>query len=124
MEGAAGADTPIDGISFWDELRTNSSSRRTEVVHQLLNKYNHRDCNASGHTLQNCGAAIRVGDWKLYAGYPGDSIWQPLPSSITVGGSSMGSMPAFGRVGSSMPLDSCDDVTGVGCMCWHGYCLY
>eukprot|EP01050_Picozoa_sp_SAG11_P028140 SAG11_NODE_7411_length_1148_cov_1.174452_1_plen_92_part_10 len=58
LQGAAGADTPIDGVSFWNEIRSNASSNRTEVVHMILNRFTHRDCNASGHSLQNCGAAI------------------------------------------------------------------
>lgn len=121
MQGADGPNTPIDGVSFWDAIRTNSSSERKEVVHMVLNRYTHRDCNASGHALQNCGASIRVGDYKLYAGYPGDSQWGPLPGDDQLQPRILAGLPSDYILD---PFDACDDVTGVGCPCWHGYCLF
>ena len=66
---------------------------------------------------------------KLYAGYPGDSQWGALPSdellvtqqAAVMRSSSLGGGGGGVIVGSD---DSCDDVTGVGCPCWHGYCLF
>ena len=41
--------TPMDGVSLWDAIRSNGSSPRTEVVHQILNQYNARDCYGADH---------------------------------------------------------------------------
>lgn len=104
--------TPMDGVSLWEAVMSNTSSPRTEVVHQILNKYNHRDCNGSDHALQNCGAAIRVGKYKLLAGYPGDSRWVPLPNET------------HNQPGQMMANDGCDLSTGENCPCFRGYCLF
>ena len=90
----------------------------------ILNRYTHRDCNASGHALQNCGASIRVGDYKLYAGYPGDSQWGPLPSDDPLQPLNPDLVTSDSIRSAVGSFDSCDDVTGVGCPCWHGYCLF
>ncbi|XP_025085302.1 arylsulfatase B-like [Pomacea canaliculata] len=63
-----GGETPpgIDGVSQWESILSGGASPRTELV------YNIDEIN------QN--AAIRVGDWKLIQGSPGNqSGWYPPP---------------------------------------------
>ncbi|XP_025085301.1 arylsulfatase B-like [Pomacea canaliculata] len=69
----AGGETPsgIDGVSQWDAIVNDKASPRTEFV------YNIDEIN------QN--AAIRVGDWKLIQGSPGNqSGWYPPPQLANV----------------------------------------
>ena len=59
-----GEPTPLDGYDVWTALRDNTESPRTEVVHQVKNQY---------FNDSTTGYAIRVGDYKLIVGDPGDS---------------------------------------------------
>eukprot|EP00041_Stephanoeca_diplocostata_P017392 m.349118 g.349118 ORF g.349118 m.349118 type:complete len:661 (+) comp20685_c0_seq1:183-2165(+) len=102
---------PVDGVSLWQAITKNLTSPRTEIVHQILNQFNLRDCSTT--TEQNCGAAIRVGKYKLLAGYPGDSRWVQLPA-----------MQGGDRLLRGFDGDGCNITTGHNCSCWHGYCLF
>ncbi|OWF53589.1 arylsulfatase B-like [Mizuhopecten yessoensis] len=65
-------DSGIDGISQWENLKSNGSSPRTEFIYNLddLAPY------------QNGHAAIRMGDYKLVVGYPGlYPGWYPTPTN-------------------------------------------
>ena len=123
--------TPMDGVSLWDAIRSNGSSPRTEVVHQILNQYNARDCYGADHDAQACGAAIRVGRWKLLLGYPGDA----RPSDVRGGYDKWAEIhlreqrgaaaATAGREALAMArADGCHLLTGEGCACWRGACLY
>lgn len=83
VAGLAGGDLNttniLDGFDVWDTINVGSTSPRTELLHNidpvseaLRPKQAYKSCPA---------AAIRVGDWKLITGYPGDPRWLPLPSS-------------------------------------------
>lgn len=78
---------PLDGHDVWDAIMSDGPSPRNEVVHQVLYKnIVNQSCSPlniilkSGH-LTHCGAAIRIGQWKLMLGYPGwpDKVF-PLPT--------------------------------------------
>ena len=125
-DGSTGP-TPLDGISLWDAIRANGSSPRREVVHQVLNQYNVRDCYGADHDAQSCGAAIRVGRWKLLAGYPGDSRGNEALAlaNATVYDKWVAIQRHGGRQALAMPRgDGCHILTGVGCRCWRATCLF
>lgn len=68
VEGVAGATLPaetgprpLDGFDLWPALTTGAASPRHEVVHQVANEY-----------FNESVQAIRVGDYKLIIGNPGD----------------------------------------------------
>jgi arylsulfatase A-like enzyme len=74
---------PFDGLNLLTAMQTNGSSPRTEVVHMIDNEYNQAVCNQSTGSLKgqlHCGAGIRVGDFKLIIGYPGEDIWEKPPA--------------------------------------------
>lgn len=114
---------PLDGVSLWAAINANSTSPRRKVVHQVLNQYNQRDCLGADHDSQTCGAAIRVGRWKLIVGYPGDS------RTNNASGPSYDKWHTVAQYGGRRALampraDGCHILTGVGCPCWHGLCLF
>ena len=117
--------TPMDGFSLWDAIQANSSSPRTAVVHQILNQFNLRDCLGADHDMENCGAAVRVGRYKLLAGYPGWSQWAgDTPANPAWLGD-----PDWQRYNKSeapaQPRgDGCKIVSGERCPCWRSLCLF
>ena len=72
----------LDGYNVWGTIDTGEPSPRTEILHNIdpvktpwLSKHF-----APGYKW--CPrAALRVGDWKLLTGCPGDSRWIPPPNS-------------------------------------------
>ena len=108
-------------MSLWQSIIRNVSSPRKEVVHNILNRWNHRDCKGSDLDEENCGAAIRVGRFKLLAGYPGDSRWSRIDNKAV----EPWNWTAHGKnVWRRTRSDGCNLESGVGCPCWHGYCLF
>lgn len=129
--------TPLDGVDLWEAIRHDRASPRREVVHNLLNRWNHRDCRGSDLDEENCGAAIRVGKYKLVAGYPGDSRWSnhtpPNDGHWTNRGRRFvprgPQMPwdfqTLGAAAWHAPrMDGCNLFTGHGCPCWRRHCLF
>ena len=69
---------PLDGFNVWDTIDTGEPSPRTEILHNI----DPEKIYLSKHGYQWCPhAALRVGDWKLLTGCPGDSRWIPPPNS-------------------------------------------
>lgn len=107
FEGIAGGTTPAytgpsvpDGYNAWDAILGGSASPRTEVIHQVKNQY---------FNDSTTGYALRVGDFKLLVGTPGDSrtlAW-PKPGSSPV---------PFGRSGGNIEGSTghCRGPTGSG----------
>ena len=124
----------LDGFDLWRAIRQNRSSPRHEILHNLLTRWNHRDCRGADLDEENCGAGIRIGKYKLLAGYPGDSRWSR--ASLTRGShSTRFSTPRgpqmpwdYKRFGTAVwretRKDGCNLATGIGCPCWRGYCLF
>ncbi|KAK6188808.1 hypothetical protein SNE40_004909 [Patella caerulea] len=72
--GAAGApQAEVDGVNQWDSIRLNQPSKRSEFIYNLDDFH----IPTQGH------AAIRVGDWKLILGYPGESDGWTKPMNDT-----------------------------------------
>jgi len=87
------------------------------------------DCTRWG---QSCGGAIRVGDYKLIVGYPGDNRALPLPATaegwaeLYVAEKEQAGL-APGQSGGGPGLDGCNYTTGYRCPCHHlngGPCLF
>ncbi len=69
---------PLDGFNVWETIDTGKSSPRTEILHNIDPLERPRP----KHGYISCPhAALRVGDWKLLTGCPGDSHWIPPPNS-------------------------------------------
>ncbi|XP_038060730.1 arylsulfatase B-like [Patiria miniata] len=101
------AGMPLDGYDVWETISHGTPSPRTEILHNIdpldvamvpVSASGHQhDASANRHqtgdrqyfnqTLQSgtfnttIRAAIRVGDWKLLTGDPGNSSWIPPPDS-------------------------------------------
>jgi len=120
---------PPDGLDVWAALRSNGTSPRTEILYTpLVDGLNPEDCteDITGSRTswgQACGAALRVGDYKLVVGYPGDSRALALPNASA----SSAVTPLLNQSGGGPGLDGCNYTSGVGCPCHHmngGPCLY
>lgn len=137
---------PFDGYDQYLTLHTGnaSASKRTEILYGPIvgdnddpSALSPADC-ANGKWGQNCGGGIRVGDYKLIAGYPGDARALPLPaiemnaSGISAEedlhyGISQAYRDLLGGGGGGPGLDGCNYTTGTGCPCHHlngGPCLF
>ena len=76
---------PLDGYNVWETLSSGKPSPRKEILHNIdpIDAY----WNFYNEPYKHCRqAAIRVGDWKLLTGCPGNGSWVPpaeSPHSIT-----------------------------------------
>ena len=69
----------LDGFDVWDSINAGYLSPRTKLLHNI-DPFN-KQLFLGQQYKQNPRAAIRVGDWKLLTGYPGDPLWFPPPNS-------------------------------------------
>ncbi|XP_072036039.1 arylsulfatase B-like [Amphiura filiformis] len=95
VSGLAGGSlngTKLDGHDVWKSISTGSSSPRTEILHNidplqpppksgLIDNSIDKGYKANNVFNTSIRAAIRVGDWKLITGDPGNSHWVPVPDS-------------------------------------------
>ncbi|XP_078667488.1 arylsulfatase B-like isoform X1 [Branchiostoma floridae x Branchiostoma belcheri] len=72
---------PLDGYDVWDTISEGTPSPRKEILHNidpLIVSTNSDASKVFGHKTFNTAvtAAIRVGEWKLLTGNPGNGDWQ------------------------------------------------
>jgi arylsulfatase B/arylsulfatase I/J len=73
---------PLDGFNVWETINTGEPSPRTELLHNIDPVKTPWYGKRGSRGYQWCPqAALRVGDWKLLTGCPGDSRWIPPPNS-------------------------------------------
>ncbi len=70
----------LDGFNQWNTISMNKTSPRKELLHNIDPLHpRHGRTYIKGTFDQRHRAAIRVGDWKLLTGDPGDDRWTPPP---------------------------------------------
>ena len=80
LAGGSVAGLPLDGYDIWDTLSRGKPSPRKEILHNIDPMDTHWDPTPGKY--KHCRqAAIRVGDWKLLTGCPGNGSWVPPPES-------------------------------------------
>lgn len=80
LSGGSVEGMPLDGYNVWETLSTGQPSPRNEILHNIdpIDAYWDSHFEPYHHCRQ---AAIRVGDWKLLKGCPGNGSWIPPPES-------------------------------------------
>ncbi|XP_046556434.1 arylsulfatase B-like, partial [Haliotis rubra] len=86
LVGLAGGNTngtkPLDGFDQWKTISQNSTSPRTEILHNIDPLTMPKGQKLYNNTFDTrIRAAIRVGKWKLITGNPGEGSWTPPPQS-------------------------------------------
>ena len=73
---------PLDGFNVWETINRGDPSPRTEMLHNIdpvKTPWYHSSFSPGYKWCPQ--AALRVGDWKLLTGCPGDSRWIPARNS-------------------------------------------
>jgi len=147
FDPASTGPVPLDGYDQYVALRSGnaSASLRTEILYAAIvgvvnntNALNPEDCTTRWG--QACGGALRVGDYKLIVGYPGDSRALPLPATeLRAAAIADADDRIYGNFysdrvtvqvdqsGGGPGPDGCDYNNGTGCPCHHlngGPCLF
>ena len=80
LSGGSVDGMPLDGYNIWATLSSGEPSPRKEILHNIdpIDAYWFYHYEPYKHCRQ---AAIRVGDWKLLKGCPGNGSWIP-PSEV------------------------------------------
>ena len=74
---------PLDGYNVWETLSSGKPSPRKEILHNIDPVDAYWDWDGLYEPYQHCRqAAIRVGDWKLLTGCPGNGSWVPPAESF------------------------------------------
>jgi hypothetical protein len=77
---------PVDGYKMWSAISTNASSPRNEMVINIDKASTNGDAASVGSSKTSGFASIRMDQWKLIDGYPGNGKaawdgWVPLPNA-------------------------------------------
>ncbi|BFZ20042.1 hypothetical protein BsWGS_23081 [Bradybaena similaris] len=71
---------PLDGVDQWDTISNGAPSKRTVLLHNIDILQAKIGVPLNNHTWDTrVRAAIRVGDYKLITGDPGNGSWVPPP---------------------------------------------
>ncbi|KAH3795498.1 arylsulfatase B-like [Dreissena polymorpha] len=71
---------PLDGFDQWSSINNGDKSPRTELLHNIDPHYaKHGRPALNGTFSTSIRAALRMGDWKIITGDPGDGSWTPRP---------------------------------------------
>ena len=74
---------PLDGYNVWETLSSGKPSPRKEMLHNIDPVDAYWDWDGLYEPYQHFRqAAIRVGDWKLLTGCPGNGSWVPPAESF------------------------------------------
>ncbi|XP_071089844.1 arylsulfatase J-like [Haliotis cracherodii] len=84
LVGVAGGTThgtkPLDGFDQWTTISEGGKSPRKEILHNIDPLTHPMGQKLYNNTFDTrIRAAIRVGNWKLITGNPGDGSWTPPP---------------------------------------------
>ncbi|XP_046580315.1 arylsulfatase B-like isoform X1 [Haliotis rubra] len=84
LVGVAGGNTngtkPLDGFDQWKTISEGGASPRKELLHNIDILTQPKGAKLFNNTFDTrIRAAIRVGDWKLITGSPGNGSWIPPP---------------------------------------------
>eukprot|EP00035_Acanthoeca_spectabilis_P037975 m.49057 g.49057 ORF g.49057 m.49057 type:complete len:682 (+) comp8939_c0_seq1:1801-3846(+) len=134
--GGGTGPVPFDGFDQSAAIKSGSpaASLRTEILHTpLVPVLNPSVC--PGSWGQSCGAALRVGDFKVLVGYPGDSRALPLPATEhkataleaadnLAKGIDFVTRHRLGGDGGGGGSDGCIYSNGTKCPCYFSPCLF
>ena len=86
MSGSNASTDGLDGYNQWETISKNTASPRTELLHNIdiLYKGKGNDAYPDSGWDTRTRAALRMGDWKLVTGDPGNSSWIPAPGDRTL----------------------------------------
>ncbi|GFR66843.1 arylsulfatase B [Elysia marginata] len=87
--GSLNGTKPLDGVDQWETITQGAKSKRTVLLHNIDPLYTRRGSpEIQGAWDLSVRAAVRVGDYKLITGNPGNGSWVPPPgegnSSVVV----------------------------------------
>ncbi|KAK3599226.1 hypothetical protein CHS0354_012834 [Potamilus streckersoni] len=81
--GSLNGTQPLDGVNQWETINSGSASPRKELLHNIDPLFHKGKPAYNGTFDTSVRAALRIGDWKLITGNPGNGSWIPPPNIDT-----------------------------------------